>query len=61
MADLDKTMSRIAANSHDGNVVPAWRLEHARRERERRTRLVNSTIVIASGLLDERDDEAAEA
>jgi hypothetical protein len=59
VANLEKTMASIA-NAHDGDVIPASRLEQARKERQRRISIATSTIV-ASGLTEQRDVETAEA
>jgi hypothetical protein len=61
VADLEQTMSRLAATHPHGTVIPSWRLEQARKERQRRAEVVSSTLVIASGPMEQRDGETAKA
>lgn len=61
MADLEKTIAHLGTIRQPGNLVPQWRLEEKRLQRQHRTELVNNTVVIASGQSEQRDVEHAEA
>ena len=60
MANLDKTTALIAATDRQAVLVPQWRIEEKRRERQHRTNIVSNTV-LASAFSERRDDEPAEA